>query len=84
MEKYEIKIMEVNGDCVAGHKPGDTYLMEGFKTPGGLCIHAFHALYPWLQVLRFGGKIPWEKEKEVSLACPDHKNQVVVKVFRIE
>lgn len=84
MEKYEIRILEVNGDCVAGHKPGDSYQMESFLTPSGICIHAFHALYPWLQVIRFRGKIPWEEENQITVACPDHKNQVVLRVVRIE
>lgn len=84
MEKYLIEILEVRGNCVANHYVGEKIIMEGFKTPSGICIHVFNALYPWLQVLRFNGKIPWEKEREFKVACPDHKNQVVVGVFRID
>ncbi len=38
------------------------------------------AIYPYLRVLQFGGNLPWEKEGEAYIACPDHKNPVVFKV----
>ncbi len=66
--------------CPNGHRVGDQWLVEG-KTPGGMCLSAFHAILPFLMHLRFEGDFPWEDAGEAVVCCPDPK---VVNVFRLE
>jgi uncharacterized repeat protein (TIGR04076 family) len=84
--KVEITITKIleKGKCHYGHEVGDT-----FKWPedtGKLCPHAFYVLYPAVDVLRFGGAFPWEKEDpdQTSLCCPDPNNPVVFKIRRVK
>lgn len=71
------------GYCEAGHCVGDTFDI-GQKTPAGMCSWAFYALYPFAQVLQFGGSFPWEPDAGVSrVACPDPDNPVVFELRRI-
>ena len=49
-----------------------------------MCSWAFYALYPFAQVLQFGGSFPWEPDAGVSrVACPDPDNPVVFELRRI-
>ncbi len=67
--------------CPNGHAVGDEWIVDG-KTPGGMCLSAFHSIAPFLMTLRFDGDFPWEEERgRVTVCCPDPK---VVNVFRIE
>lgn len=61
-------------------KKGQKFIYEG-KLPD-ICPAAWHALYPYLRVLQFGGDFPWEEEGEAYIACPDPKNPVVFKLER--
>ncbi len=79
-KKIIITIVEQSGFCDAGHKKGQEYIYEG-KLPD-ICPAAWDALYPYLRVLQFGGNLPWEKEGEAYVACPDHRNPVVFKLER--
>jgi len=78
--KIIITVVEQTGVCDAGHKQGQQYTYEG-KLPD-ICPAAWHALYPYLRVLQFGGDLPWEEKGEAYIACPDHKNPVVFKIER--
>ena len=82
-KRYDIKItlLSQKRKCHAGHKVGDQFIV-GQKTPGGMCMGAFGALFPYLTTLRFGGSFPWEKkEGQGTFCCPDPE---VVNVFRME
>ena len=75
--KIRIKVISQKGFCMAGHKVGDKFTI-GQQTPPGLCSWAFHALFPFAEVLQFGGSFPWEKDKaKATVACPDPDNPVV-------
>lgn len=79
----QIKVISQKGTCVCGHKEGDTFLCTS-GTPSGLCLSAFAALLPAIQVLRMGGVHPWEADGDaVSFCCPDYKNPVVFEVRRL-
>ena len=79
----QIKVISQKGECSAGHKVGDTWVM-GAKAPEGLCASALHSIFPEVRVLRFGGSMPWEKDKDATcLACSDPLNPVVFEVRRI-
>lgn len=78
-KKVVITVIEQKGRCAAEHRKDQRFIYEG-KLPD-ICPAAFHSFYPYLRALQFGGNLPWEKEGEANIACPDHKNPVV---FRLE
>lgn len=81
--KVSLKVISQKGTCALEHKVGDQWVTEG-KTPEGICLSAFDALFPSLQVLRFGGSFPWEKNPDVTtVACPDAINPVVFELRRL-
>ncbi len=84
-ERYEVvaRVVSQKGTCSAEHKVGDEWVI-GTKTPAGICLGAFGALYPNTRVLMFGGSFPWETGPDVStIACPDLKNPVVFELRRL-
>ena len=76
-------IESIAGGCPKGHQVGEEYLVEG-KTPEGICLGSFSSCLPYLTALRFGASFPWEEEGTVTIGCPDHVNQVVWRLRRIE
>ena len=77
MYQVTAKVISQKGSCEAGHKVGDVFVI-GQSTPGGICSWAFYTLFPFVEVLQFGGSFPWEKEPGKALvACPDPDNPVV-------
>jgi len=84
-ERYEVlvRVVSQKGTCSQEHKVGDEWVI-GRKTPEGICLSAFDALFPSARVLMFGGAFPWETDPDVStVACPDAKNPVVFKLRRL-
>ena len=80
----KVKVISQKGHCGAGHKVGDEYMVAG-KTPGGMCLSAFNALYPSLRALQFGGSFPWSKDADTAaVACPDAENPVVFELRRVK
>jgi uncharacterized repeat protein (TIGR04076 family) len=76
------KVISQKGTCAAQHKAGDEFVI-GEKTPPGLCSWAFCALFPFAQVLQFGGSFPWERDADkTTVACPDPGNPVVFELRR--
>ncbi len=83
---YEVvvKVISQKGTCGAEHKVGDQWVI-GNKTPEGICLSAFNALFPSLRVLRFGGSFPWETNSDVTtVACSDAQNPVVFELTRLQ
>jgi uncharacterized repeat protein (TIGR04076 family) len=75
------KVISKKGTCEV-HKVGDRFVM-GEKTPPNVCSWAFYSLFPFAQVLQFGGSFPWEKDKnKATVACPDPTNQVMFELRR--
>jgi uncharacterized repeat protein (TIGR04076 family) len=84
-EIYDIEVTVVSqkGTCGAGHKVGDRWVV-GHTTPGGICLSAYPALQPTIDVLKYGGAFPWDKDPDVSQAvCPDSANPVVFQLKRV-
>ena len=76
------KVLSQHGICAAGHRAGDEFVI-GQKTPPNLCSWAFYALFPFAQVLQFGGSFPWEQDpNKATVACPDPANPVVFELRR--
>ena len=71
------RVVSQQGSCAAGHRVGDEFVI-GQQTAAGLCSWAFYALFPFAEVLQFGGSFPWEDEPgKTTVACPDPENPVV-------
>lgn len=76
------KVISQKGICVAGHRVGDEFVI-GQKTPPGMCSWAFYCLFPFAEVLQFGGSFPWEDDPDkATVACPDLANPVVFELKR--
>ena len=76
------RVISQKGRCEAGHKTGDEFTI-GQKTPPNLCSWAYYSLFPFAEVLQYGGSYPWAKEKnKVTIACPDAENPVVFELRR--
>ncbi|MDP2939647.1 MAG: TIGR04076 family protein [Candidatus Omnitrophota bacterium] len=51
-------------------------------TPQGLCIFAFHSIYPYYLTLINGGRFRWVRPKNgVIVQCPNPKDALEMKVF---
>ena len=83
VNKVVVKVISQKGTCHAEHKVGDEWVIRG-KTPEGICLSAFAALYPSVRALMFGGSFPWETDPDItSAACPDAENPVVFELRRL-
>jgi uncharacterized repeat protein (TIGR04076 family) len=82
--ELEITVIKRKGHCSVDHNVGDKFRIVSYKTPAGICLSAFHALWPPARTLLLGGKHPWdEKEDETTVACPDPDNPVVFSIRRV-
>ncbi len=85
-ESYDvvIKVISQKGTCATGHKVGDEWVLKDSKTPEGICLDAFDALFPSANVLIYGGTLPWESNPDIAtVACPDAKNPLVLELRRL-
>ena len=82
MHQVIARVISQKGICEAGHKTGDEFII-GQSTPPGMCSWAFQTIFPFAQVLQFGGSFPWEKDADkATVACPDPDNPVVFELRR--
>lgn len=83
MKKPEIKITLADrlGSCGChhGHKVGDCFDFDTER--GKLCPMALHVAFPYIDILRYGGKVPCSKSGDIRFCCPDPD---VINVFRLE
>ena len=76
------RVVSQEGTCTAGHKVGDEFII-GQQTPPNLCSWAFYSMFPFAEVLQFGGSFPWEGDiNKTTVACPDAVNPVVFELRR--
>ena len=84
MTEIVARVISQKGTCESGHKVGDEFVI-GQQTPAGLCSWAFTALFPFAEVLQFGGSFPWESDPgKATVACPDAGNPVVFELRRVD
>ena len=82
MFQVTARVISQKGTCEAGHKVGDEFVL-GQKTPPDMCSWAFCTLFPFAEVLQFGGSFPWEPDPNKStVCCPDPENPVVFELRR--
>jgi len=82
--RVRITIKSIQGKCPQGFKEGDTWLIEKNITPSNFCMTAFHAIYPALRTMRYGGDLPWGKKGNAMIQCPDYHNPVIYELERLE
>ncbi len=83
MDEIIARVISQQGCCEAAHSVGDEFVV-GQTTPSGMCSWAFYVLYPFAQVLQFGGRFPWECDADSArVACPDPDNPVVFELRRL-
>lgn len=83
MTEIVARVISQKGACDAGHRVGDEFII-GQKTPPGMCSWAFCALFPFAEVLQFGGTFPWEPDPgKATVACPDAGNPVVFELRHV-
>ena len=77
------RVISQKGSCEARHKVGDEFII-GQRTPCNLCSWAFYTIFPFAEVLQFGGSLPWEQDEgKTTVACPDPANPVVFELRRV-
>ncbi|OGO03645.1 MAG: hypothetical protein A2Y72_06720 [Chloroflexi bacterium RBG_13_53_26] len=82
MVEVMARVISQKGTCAAGHQVGDEFSI-GETTPSGMCSWAFHALFPFAEVLKYGGSFPWEDDPgKATIACPDPGTPVVFELRR--
>jgi len=67
------------GNCHRGHRIGDSFDFDTER--GKFCPMAMHAAFPYVDILRYGGKLPLSSKGDMRFCCPDAD---VVNVFRID
>ncbi len=79
--KIKITLIDQKGDhgCHRGHKVGDCFDYDTER--GKLCPMANHVAFPYVDILRYGGNIPGQKEGTAVFCCPDVDT---INVFKIE
>ena len=79
--KIKLTLVERRGEygCHRGHKVGDTFDFDTER--GKLCPMAMHVAFPYVDILRDGGKVPKASNGEIMFCCPDSD---VMNVFKIE
>jgi uncharacterized repeat protein (TIGR04076 family) len=83
MTEIVARVISQKGSCEAGHKVGDEFTIGIAATPPGMCPWAFHTLFPFAEVLQYGGAFPWEPDPDkTTVACPDPTNPVVFELRR--
>ena len=83
MPQVIAKVISQKGTCAAGHRVGDEFPV-GQKTPPGVCSWAYNAMFPFAEVLEFGGAFPWETDPtKATVACPDPANPVIFELRKV-
>ena len=78
-----VKVIAVDKRCSDGMEVGKEWVI-GRHTPDGLCLSAYHSIYPYFRVLRCGGSFPWSDDPDKCTACcPDPGHRVVFELKRI-
>jgi uncharacterized repeat protein (TIGR04076 family) len=80
--RLEARVIRVKGVCNAGHCVGDALPVSARDT-AGMCGYLYHAAFPFVVMLQFGGALPWSDDDSVELDCPDKENLVTLRLSRV-
>jgi uncharacterized repeat protein (TIGR04076 family) len=76
------RVSRIKGTCKAGYNVGDEICISARNT-AGMCGYLYHAAFPYILMLQFGGTFPWGDPDEVELECPDKENLLTIRLRRI-
>ena len=85
--KIRCEVMSIAGEkekCIGAAKmqKGEKFIFEA-RTPEGMCVRAFYAIFPSAFAMRYSDKMPWEKgEGYADVTCPD--GDIVVRLTRVK
>ena len=85
--KIRCEVMSIAGEtekCIGAAKmqKGEKFIFEA-RTPEGMCVRAFNAIFPSAFAMRYSDKMPWEKgEGYADVTCPD--GDIVVRLTRVK
>ena len=79
--RIRITLIDRKGPCGChrGHKVGDSFDFDTER--GQLCPMAMHVAFPYVDILRYGGKLPPSSAGDFRFCCPDAD---VINVFQIK
>ena len=64
-----VKILYAKGGCPKGHKQGEEFVFDSSSL--SFCPKALDGLFPYIQLLGRGERLPWSKDGEPNiLKCP--------------
>ncbi len=79
--RIEIEVIDTKGGCRKKHRIGDKFIMNLGDFPE-ICPAAFDEIFPYIQILRFGGRVGWEESGKVFVQCSDHLNTVTYQLIK--
>ncbi|SMB92075.1 TIGR04076 family protein [Thermanaeromonas toyohensis ToBE] len=88
MVKYiEGTVVSIEKECSAGLKPGYSFKVKvnsclKLYEADGMCLELLHNAFPAIMAMAFG-QLPFEKEGEALVSCPDPVSKVVIRLRRI-
>ena len=71
-------IVEVRGECSAGHRVGEKFDLTVLDSEGRalraprVCSFFYDVLFPYILTLQFGGRFPWQEGETLIVSCPDN------------
>ena len=67
------------------YEDGEEFILEeNLAMPKKFCASAWHAIYPNVRVLAYGGNLPFFKEEGVAITCcADGMRPVIFKIERM-
>lgn len=79
--KIKLTIIDCKGEklCHRGHRVGQSFDFD--KDRGRICPMALHAGFPYIDILRYEGRIPGEPEGTARFCCPDPDT---INIFKVE
>ncbi len=77
--KFIATVTGAKGTCHAHHTLGQQFELNCYDS-GGLCGFFYHDLFPYLNVMQFGGKYPWWEKDGIEVECPDRYNAISLKI----
>lgn len=81
IENKYILVKKTKGKCAYNYLMGDKFSLQEI-IPEGLCLHAFHAFFPYYLTLKNDGWLDWVRPGDgVSVHCP-HPNGIIVKIYK--
>ncbi len=79
--KVTATIIETQGECTIGMKPGDEFELSTHKC-GEFCGLFYHHILGWVQMLQFGGTFPMGDPDMMEWECPNIQHRVKVRLTR--